>query len=88
MKIKDGFVLRELGGQYIVVAIGEASKNFNGIIHLNETGAFLFNQLKENLDENTLIERLLNEYEVDLNQAKNDVKEFVERLKKAKLINE
>ena len=30
MKIKEGFVLRELGGQYVVVALGEASKNFNG----------------------------------------------------------
>lgn len=42
MKIKDGFMLRKVGGQYVVVAFGEASRSFNGIIRLNETGKFLW----------------------------------------------
>ena len=40
LKIKKGFILRKLGTEHMAVAIGEASRNFNGMIRLNETGAF------------------------------------------------
>ena len=42
MKIKDGYLHREVAGNIIVVPVGEASMNFNGMINLNETGAFLW----------------------------------------------
>ena len=42
MKIKDGFMLRKVGGQNVVVAVGKASRDFNGIIRLNDTGRFLW----------------------------------------------
>ena len=38
MKIKEGYVLREVAGQAVVIAVGEASKTFHGMINLNETG--------------------------------------------------
>ena len=38
LKVKKGFILRKLGTEYMAVAIGEASKNFNGMIRLNGTG--------------------------------------------------
>ena len=41
MKIKKGFVLRKVGGESVVVPVGEMSKQFHGMINLNETGAFL-----------------------------------------------
>ena len=37
MKIKNGFVLRDVGGQAVVIAVGEASKTFHGMINLNAT---------------------------------------------------
>ena len=40
LKTKKGFLLRKLGTEYMVVAIGEASRSFNGMIRMNETGAF------------------------------------------------
>ena len=46
MKIRNGFMLRKVGGQNVVVAVGAASRDFNGIIKLNETGAFLWELLK------------------------------------------
>ena len=42
MKIKNGFVLRVVGGESVVVPVGEMSKKFHGMINLNETGAFLW----------------------------------------------
>ena len=40
MKTKSGFMRRKLGTQEVIVAVGEASKQFSGIIRLNDTGAF------------------------------------------------
>ena len=88
MKIKKGFVLRDLAGQYVVVPVGAASKKFNGIIYLNETGSFLFNELQVNLTEEELVSKLLGEYDIDEATAKSDVKEFIENLRKAKLLDE
>ena len=39
MKVKNGFILRKVGKQFVVAATGEASKNFNGMIRLNEEAA-------------------------------------------------
>ena len=47
IKAKKGFLLRRLGDEYMVVAIGEASRNFNGMIRMNETGAFYWKELEK-----------------------------------------
>ena len=86
MKIKDGYLLREVAGNYIVVAVGEAVKEFNGVINLNETGAFLWKILQEGATEEQLLNALLEEYEVEKELAEKDVKAFVAKLTEAKLI--
>ncbi len=86
MKIKQGFLLREVADNYIVVAVGSAVKDFNGIITLNESAAYLWKQLEEDLNEDQLVSRLLSEYEVTEEQAKIDVKKFIDKLKDAKLV--
>ena len=45
MKIKDGFILRNVAGNNVVVPIGQATIDFNGMIILNDTGAFIFEQM-------------------------------------------
>ena len=86
MKIKDGFILREVAGSYIVVAVGERVKTFNGIINLNETGAFLWKTAEKDASEDALVTALLNEYEVDEQTARKDVKAFTDKLKEADLL--
>ncbi len=86
MKIKDGFMLRKVGGQYVVVALGEASRSFNGIIRLNESGKFLWEQLSCDRTTEQLCAALLDEYDVTPEQARDDVAEFTETLKKAALL--
>ena len=86
MKIKDGFILREVAGNYIVVAVSSAVKNFNVAITLNETGAFLFKELGNDVTEEQLVSSLLGEYEVSEETAKKDVKAFIEKLQKANLL--
>ena len=86
MKIKKGFMLREVAGNYVVVAVGEASKNFNGVINLNESGAFLWKKLADGIKEAELIKELLNEYEVSEEIANNDVKTFIKKLKEVDIL--
>lgn len=85
MKIKKGFILREVAGSYLVVAVGAAVKDFGGMVNLNETGAFLWKKLEGGCSESELIDALLSEYEVDRETAENDVKAFTDKLKEAKL---
>ena len=86
MKIKDGLILKEVADSFIVVAVGEAVKNFNGIINLNETGAFLWKILENGATEEELVKALLSEYDVDEATAKNDVAGFIGKLTEAKLL--
>lgn len=80
MKIKKGFVLRVVGGENVVVPVGEMSKQFHGMINLNDTGAFLWRFYSE---EHTLeegIDALCGEYEVERDLASADVKKFADVL--------
>ena len=86
MKIKDGLILKEVADSFIVVAVGEAVKNFNGIINLNETGAFLWKILATGATEEELVKKLLEEYDVDEKIAKADVELFVKKLQEANLV--
>lgn len=86
MKVKDGFVLREVAGNYIVVAVGARVKEFNGIINLNETGAVLWREIEKGADEETLVKALLNEYAVEEQVARDDVKVFIAKMKEAGLL--
>ena len=73
MKIKKNFILREIAGTFLVVAVGEAVKNFNAVINLNETGAFLWKALEKGATEEELVSLITSEYEVDKEVAKADV---------------
>ena len=86
MKIKEGFILREVAGSYIVVAVGDAVKNFNGIIKLNQTSAFLWEKLVKGATKEQLVEALLGEYDVEKDVAEKGVKSFINTLIKANLI--
>ena len=79
MKLKDGFILREVAGQTVVLPTGD-TLNLNMMITLNETGAFLWKQLENENDEAGLVAALLAEYDVDETTAKNAVEGFVAKL--------
>ena len=51
MKIKDGFILRSVAGTNLVVAVGERSRDFNRMMKLNDTAAFLWRQLERESTE-------------------------------------
>lgn len=80
MQIKSDFTIQKVGNSYVAVAVGETSKTFHAMIKLNETGAFLWNQLAEkDLTEEELTNALLAEYDVDRETAEQDVHAMVEK---------
>lgn len=80
MKIEKEFVLREIAGDYIIVPIGTAALELNGMITVNETGAFLWGKLCEETTKEKLVCALQEEYEVTEKEASADVEQFLETL--------
>ena len=86
MKLKDGFILREVAGQTVVLPSGD-ELNLNMMITLNGTGAFLWKQLESEKDEAQLVAALRSEYEVDEDTAISAVNGFVAKLKENGFLN-
>lgn len=88
MKIKDGFLLRQVAGNSIVIAVGEEALNFNGMITINGAGTFLWKQLETGATKEELLAAMQKEYDVDEATASRDIDDFLENLRKADLIVE
>ena len=86
MKIKEGFVLREVSGNFIVVAVGEGIKTFNGMIKLNETGKIIWDMLAEGSDKDSIVKRICDEYEADAAMVEADVDSFIKTLQGANIL--
>lgn len=86
MKIKEGFLLRNVAGNNVVVPIGKATLDFNGMMSLNETGAFLFEKLIEGTSKEQLIEDLINEYDINKELAEKDVENFIAKVEREDLL--
>lgn len=88
MKIKKGYLVHEVAGNYVVIKIGQEAMNFNGLITLSESAKMLWDLLnRENgavIEE--LVNKLLEEYDVDEKTVQNDVIEFIECLKNNNII--
>jgi len=86
MKIKEGFILKSVADSFVVVPTGANIVDFSAMITLNETGAFLWETLKNDVTEEELTSALMSEYEVDKETADEDVAEFVSVLREKKVI--
>lgn len=87
MKIKKGFELRKICGENIVIAHGVENIDFTKIITLNESAAFIWQQVEgKEFTEADMVKILLDEYEVEESQAQADVKTLAESWKQAGLV--
>ena len=86
MKIRNGFILRKVGEQNVVVAVGEASRSFNGIIRLNESGRYLWEKLQSGTTEQELLQAMLNDFDIDESTASKDISAFIAKLEEAGLL--
>lgn len=80
MKIKETFVLRQVADTYVVLPLSPSSVDFNGMVTLNGSGAFLWRQMEQGATREQLAEALTKEYTVSYETALADVDAFVSTL--------
>lgn len=88
MNVKMQFVAREVAGEYILVPVGKTTLDMNGMMTLNEVGAFLWEHLPTAENEAALVDAVLVEYEAERSEVEKDVSEFLSKLRELKIIDE
>ena len=88
MKIKDGFLLREIAGTQIVVPIAERVIEFKGMMTLNDHGLFVWNMLQNECTFDDILNSILDEYDIDDETAKADLEEFLAHIRKNGALDE
>lgn len=79
MRIKDGYIVRKIGTKYYAVSAARAAEG-GGMIALNETGAFIWDLLKEETDANAVAKALAEKYEIDMEIALRDTEAYLKML--------
>lgn len=88
MKIKEGFAKRNIAGSEIVVPVGKTALEFNGMITLNESGAFFWDCLKEETTKDEVVKKVLDVYDVTPEKASADIDKFIAMLRENDLIED
>lgn len=86
MKLKDGFALREMAGEFLAVPFDERYSDVGALVSLNETGAFLWKKLEDGAEPKELQMALCAEYEISESEAEVAVLSFTENLKATGLL--
>lgn len=88
MRLKEGFVLHNIGEEYMAVATGEAAEGFNGIVRSNETAAYIFELLQKETTEEAIIDAMCERYEADRDVIVRDVANVVQHMREAGFLHE
>ncbi len=87
MKIKKDIIMRKVGSDTILIPVGEALKEHNGLFMLSETACFLWEQLPSCSSVKELSDKLFDEYDVTREQALSDTQEFIDKLVELEIID-
>lgn len=79
MKIRAGFMMREVAGKFVAVPVGAGVGDFKGMLQMNKTGAFLWKLLQQEQTKESLVEAMLEHYEMTEEQANKIYKSAVAR---------
>ncbi len=86
MKLKEGFVTHEMGGEQVMVAAGSAS--FSGLVRSNATAAFIVDCLKEETTKEQILEKMQEKYEGSAEVMGADVDKIVAKLRSIGALDE
>ena len=81
-------MLKNIGDEYMIIPTSNNNVNFSKIFNINETGAFIFNLLKDNKNVDEILELMSKEYNAPKDVLLNDINEFIEELKKRGIYND
>lgn len=86
MKIKDGFVLRRVLDEAIVIASGKASHDFHGMVKLNDSAADIWEWISKGVSESDIAARLAEKYELPIDKANADTSAMISQMSEAGLL--
>jgi hypothetical protein len=86
LKIRSGFMLREIAGSWVVVPLGQMVVEFNSLMTLNESGAMIWKKLETGAEMDELVDMILREYNVDENTARSDIQEIIDAMNEKGLL--
>ena len=86
MKIKEDLMIRNIMGEWIIVPMGERLTEFNGMMKVNESGAFIFKLLENYTTKKIIIDAMLKEYDIDEHTAATELNEFIKVLADAGIL--
>lgn len=77
MRLNNDFLIREVAGENILIATGNASQDFNGLITINEVAKFILENIDACENEDDLIRKITEEFDIDEETARNDAREYI-----------
>ncbi len=86
MKLKEGFITHEVGGEQILVSTGSA--DFSGLVRSNATAAAIVDYLKEQTTREEIIENMLAKYDVSREVVSADVDKILGKLRAINALDE
>ena len=63
MKLKDGFILQDVGGEHMAVASGPVGEVLNGLVRNNGTADFIFRALMQETTEEAVVDAMAERYD-------------------------
>ena len=86
MRILEGFHLREIAGELIAVPTGPVAAKLSGLAVMNESAKFLFDLLQTEQTEDSLVNAMLEEYDIAPDIAREDIHAFLSNLRENGLL--
>ena len=88
MKLKHNFIVRNVAGQSVALAVGNDDSKFNGMIKLNSVGEFIFKLLENDITTDEIVNKITENYDVSAEQAKSAIEPYLETLREKNLLIE
>ena len=88
MKVKNDFISRTIADEHLLIPTGEAALRVKGLISLSESGAFLYQTLRNDCTRNELVSALTAEYDVPASVAEADIDAFLEQMRQLDMLAE
>ena len=82
MPINQNFILKHVGKEYMIIPLSDGGVDFSKVYNVSSTGAFIYEQLKENKTVDQITAKMMEEYDVTYDVVYPDILEFIDELKK------
>ena len=86
MKLKDGFITHEMGDQQVMVAVADAE--FNGLVRMSKTAAFIVDCLKEETTKETIVDAMEAKYDAPRDVLERDTEAILNKLRSIGALDE